>query len=115
MKKFVVLYTAPMSAEQQIAANSPEAAEAGLKAWTDWAAKTGDALVDFGSPLGGGKELSTSGVADTITSFGGYSILQAEDMDAALELVKGHPHFMTADSATIQVYETLEIPGASGM
>ncbi len=111
MAKFVILYIGSMSAESQIAESTPEQAEAGMKAWTDWAAKTGDALVDFGTPLGTGKEVSSSGTSDTTTGVGGYSILQADDLDAAVELVKDHPHFMSMESATIQIYPALDIPG----
>ena len=111
MTKFVVLYIGSMSAESQIAESTPEQAEAGMKAWTDWAARTGDALVDFGTPLGVGKEVTGSGVSDTTTGVGGYSILQADDLDAAAELVKDHPHFMSGGESSIQVYPALDIPG----
>jgi len=111
MTKFVVLYIGSMSAESQIAESTPEQAEAGMKAWTDWAARTGDALVDFGTPLGVGKVVSGSGVSDTTTGVGGYSILQADDLDAAAELVKDHPHFMSGGESSIQIYPALDIPG----
>jgi isoaspartyl peptidase/L-asparaginase-like protein (Ntn-hydrolase superfamily) len=39
------------------------------------------------------------------------SIIQAEDLDAAVALMEGHPHFMSGEGATIQIHETLEIPG----
>ncbi|WP_162943763.1 YciI family protein [Arthrobacter celericrescens] len=111
MAKFVVLYIGSMSAETQIAESTPEQAEAGMKAWTDWAAKTGDALVDFGTPLGTGREVSVSGVSDTATGVGGYSILEADDLQAAVDLVKDHPHFMSGGGSSIQIYPALEIPG----
>jgi hypothetical protein len=111
MKKFVVLYIAPQSAESAMAENSPEAAEAGMKAWMDWAARAGEAIVDLGTPLGAGKEVTASGTTDTSTNVGGYSVLQAEDMAAALALMEGHPHFMMSDAASIQVYEALDLPG----
>jgi hypothetical protein len=111
MAKFVVLYIGSMSAETQIAESTPEQAEEGMKAWTDWAAATGDALIDFGTPLGTGREVSVSGVADTTTGVGGYSILQADDLQAAVELVKDHPHFMSGGGSSIQIYPALDIPG----
>jgi len=111
MAKFVVLYIGSMSAESQIAESTPEQAEAGMKAWTDWAAKTGDALIDFGTPLGTGKVVSFSGVSEATTGVGGYSILQADDLDAAVDLVKDHPHFMSGGETTIQIYPALDIPG----
>jgi hypothetical protein len=47
-------------------------------------------------------------VADTEVA--GYSILQAPDIDAAVALVEGHPH-LQMPGASIEVHETLEIPG----
>ncbi|UVJ39088.1 YciI family protein [Arthrobacter sp. CJ23] len=111
MKKFVVLYKSPKSAAEAIAEASPEEAEAGMKMWTDWAAKAGDGLVDFGTPLGAAKVMNGSSVSDGDATLGGYSIVQAEDLDAAVALMEGHPHFMSGEGAEIQVIETLEIPG----
>jgi hypothetical protein len=110
MKKFVVLYIAPQSAQEITAESSPEAAQEGMKAWMQWAAKAGDGIVDLGTPLGAGKEVSASGISDTATNLGGYSVLQAEDMDGALALLEGHPHLMMPD-ASIQAYEALDMPG----
>lgn len=111
MKKFVVLYNSPQSAESAMEEASPEAAAEGMKVWMDWAAKAADNIVDLGTPLGGGKEIGNSGVSDSTAGIGGYSILQAEDMDAALAVLEGHPHFMMAPEASIQVFEALDIPG----
>ncbi|MBT8160657.1 MULTISPECIES: hypothetical protein [Arthrobacter] len=111
MKKFVILYKAPQSAESMMDSNSPEAAAEGMKLWMDWAAKAGDGLVDLGTPLGGGKVVGNSGVSDAETGVGGYSVLQAEDMDGALKLLEGHPHFLMSPEATIHVYEAFDIPG----
>ena len=112
MKKFMVLYTAEQPAEEQMASNTPEQADDGTQAWMDWGAKTGDALVDFGTPLGVGKELSPSTVSTTSTNVVGYSVVQAESLDAAVEVLKDHPHLMNPGSPTIQVYEALDLPGA---
>ncbi|MFJ5695249.1 hypothetical protein ACIP9X_15555 [Arthrobacter sp. NPDC093125] len=110
MKKFVVLYNAPQSAQAQMAESSPEAAQEGMKAWMEWAQRAGDGIVDMGNPLGTGKEVSATGTADTSSHVAGYGILQAEDMDGALALLDRHPHLMMPD-ASIQVYEALDIPG----
>jgi hypothetical protein len=110
MKKFVVLYNAPQSAQSQMAESSPEAAQEGMKAWMEWASRAGSGIVDMGQPLGAGKELTQTGATDTNTSVGGYGILQAEDMNGALALLDGHPHLMMP-GASIQVYETLDLPG----
>jgi hypothetical protein len=110
MKKFVVLYNAPQSAQAQMAESTPEAAQEGMKAWTAWAERAGEGIVDMGTPLGEGKEITANGTSDTNTGLGGYTILQADDLAGAEALLDGHPHLMMP-GASIQVYESLDIPG----
>lgn len=110
MKKFMVLYVAPQSAQAQMAESSPEAAQEGMKAWLEWADRAGDGIVDMGTPLGAGKEITTSETSDTDTNVAGYGILQAEDLGGAQALLEGHPHLMMP-GASIQVYESLDLPG----
>ncbi|MDR6416455.1 hypothetical protein [Pseudarthrobacter sulfonivorans] len=111
MKKFAVLYIAPQSAQAQMAQSSPEAAQEGMKAWMEWADRAGSGIVDMGSPLGEGKEITSTGTSDISSSHvGGYGILQAEDLAGAESLLDGHPHLMMP-GASIQVYEFLALPG----
>jgi len=51
MKKFIVLYHAPVDAMKQTAGASSEEQAKGMEAWMQWAKKTGDKLVDLGAPL----------------------------------------------------------------
>lgn len=110
MSKFVVIYTAPESAEALMENNDPAAAAEGMKAWMDWAGRTGEHLTDMGAPLGNGREITTDGVGASAAGASGYSFLEAGSMDEALALMEGHPHLMMP-GASIQVYETLAIPG----
>jgi hypothetical protein len=41
----------------------------------------------------------------------GYSILQAESMDKAVEMLKGHPHLDWIDGCEVEVHESLPLPG----
>jgi hypothetical protein len=110
MPNYVVLYNAPVSASDQMETNDPEMAAAAMQAWNDWSAKVGAGMVDLGTPLGNGRRVTTegSGVADTEVA--GYSILKADDIDSAIALLEGHPH-LQMPGASIEVHETLEIPG----
>lgn len=110
MKKFVVLYFAQQSAQAQMAESSPEAAQEGMKAWMEWAGRAGDGIVDMGSPLGAGAEITAAGAAEARTGVAGYGIIQADDLAGAQALLDGHPHLMMP-GASIQVYETLDLPG----
>ena len=83
MAKYLVLYRADVSAQDQIAQATPEQAQAGMEAWTAWASKAGDAIVDLGTPL------SPVGSADA--TLGGYSVLQADSADALAVVLRRPP------------------------
>ena len=53
-----------------MASASPEDAKAGMDAWMAWAGRAGQAIVDFGAPLGPGREVGKGGGDPT-----GFSIL----------------------------------------
>lgn len=104
MTKYLVLYRAKTTAAEQMAQGTSEQAQASMEAWTAWAQKAGDAVVDLGSPLGvveaGGDE------GDPI---GGFSILQAESAEDLTATLEGHPH--AAWGGTIETLEFLTLPG----
>jgi hypothetical protein len=104
MTKYLVLYRSPASAAEQMAAATPEQAQAGMDAWTTWAQKAGDAVVDLGAPLG---VVEPGG--DAGDPIGGYSVLQAESADGVRAVLDGHPH--AAMGGTIEILEFLAIPG----
>ena len=113
MKKFIVTYHVPASAMAQMDNATPEQQAEGMKAWMDWAQKCGDKLVDMGAPLANGQHISPGGaIRNSTKEFSGYSILQAENMDEAKALMKGHPHLngWNAD-ASIELSETMPIHG----
>jgi hypothetical protein len=64
-----------------------------MEAFGRWVKQTGQALVDPGAPLGPSKTVTKGAVTDSPASgpSGGYSILEAADIDAAVELVANHP------------------------
>jgi len=112
MKKFIVIYTAPMSAMEQMKDADPEESKKGMEAWNVWAKKCGTGLVDLGQPLGPTETLSPSGSSTTGSNMVGYSILQAESMEGAKKLLEGHPHLGWNAECTIEVHEALPLPGA---
>ena len=113
MKKFLVLYKAPLDAMAQTANVTPEQQAKGMEAWMIWAKKCGSKLVDMGSPLVNAHQISPGDKIEISNNhIAGYSILEAENMDGALALLKGHPHIggWNAD-AIIEVHESMPIPG----
>jgi hypothetical protein len=109
MAKFMVLYRAPMTAREQMAATaSPEQAQAGMDAWMAWAGKAGDAIVDLGAPLGDAAWVGP-GSGDDGLHVTGFSIMQAESADELTALLDGHPHLGFGGS--VEVLEFLPMPG----
>ena len=104
MTKFLVLYRAATTAAEQMAAGTPEQARAGMDAWMTWAQRAGDAVVDLGSPL---TVVEPGG--DAGDPIGGFSVLQADDAEALVKVLDGHPH--TAMGGTIEILEFLPMPG----
>ena len=113
MKKYIVMYHAPVEALAQMQNTPPEEAAKGIEAWMAWAKKCGDHMVDLGTPLGMGQKLNVGGSSEGSTrGVCGYTILQANDMDHAKELLQGHPHLSGWDNACeIEVHEALDMPG----
>ena len=88
----------------------PEGEEARQQAMADfgaWVGKTGEALADPGAPLGPAVTVSADGArpGDAEGRVGGYSVLRADDMDAAVALVRDHPFVQRGGS--LQVTEAV--------
>ncbi len=112
MKKFIVIYHAPADAMEQTANTSPEDQAKGMEMWMQWAQKCGNKLVDLGAPLANGQQLSPDGKSKgSNKNVAGYSILQAENMEEAKALLKGHPHLGWNAACSIEVHETMPLPG----
>ncbi len=109
MKKFIVIYHAPVSADQNMQGDSTEM-KGVMDAWMEWAKKCGDGMVDLGTPLGNGQKLTKSGTSKSDKNVVGYSILQAESMEDALEMLKGHPHLNMPGACEIEVHESMPLP-----
>ena len=110
MSKFVFVYHAPMT-PADATPPSPEEMEAVMGQWNAWAGKVGDGMVDFGTPLAGGTRVTPAGTSPSDREVVGYTILEAADMDAALELAKAHPHLNMPGGCEIEVHEAQAIPG----
>ncbi len=110
MTKYVFIYHAPTT-PADATPPSPEQMESVMGAWNDWAGRVGDGLLDFGTPLAGGVRVSNDGNSPSTREVAGYSILEAPDLDAALELAKNHPHLMMPGGCEIEVHEAQAVPG----
>ncbi len=92
--------------------NAPESPEEGQKvmaAWMAWFGSLGDSVIDGGHPIGMSKTVSPGGVTDGggANPLGGYSLIEASDMDAAIALSKGCP--MLDDGGSVEIAECLDM------
>ncbi len=110
MKKFLVLYKAPMSSFEQMKKSTPEQQKAGMETWMAWSKKAAPSIVDLGAPLGKSMQVTKSGVSAANNELGGYSILQGESKEAVAASLKEHPHLMMPDGS-IEIIEFMAMPG----
>jgi hypothetical protein len=103
MSKFLVTY-------HGAGAPAPEEAQEAMAAFMAWAASAGEALIDPGAPLGPAKTVTASSVSDGPADgpASGYSILEAADLDSAVDLVRTHP--FASRGGSLQV-STAALPG----
>ncbi len=109
MTKFILLYNGPATPPEQMSKEQMEKVGAG---WKTWMEKVGHALVDFGLPMApNGRSIVDDGSSGTVPALNGYTILQAEDMDAAVKLVEDHPFLSDKTGKfSVDVYELLPMP-----
>lgn len=104
MEKFVLIYYAPAEAMQSMATATPEEKEAGMGEWMKWKDKVGDAILDFGAPFMPGEACGKDGnFTPAMNDITGYSLIQAESMNKAKEMVKDHPHLHWWDGCRIEI------------
>ena len=104
MTNFLLLYSGGSMPETEA-----ETAQV-MKAWEEWYGKLGAAVVDGGNPMRVAKSISSDGaVSDGPVGVlaTGYTIVQAESLDEAVEMAKGCP-VLLGDS-DITVYETFQV------
>jgi hypothetical protein len=105
MNKYLFVYHGPREMPDGAEATVADAV-AGLPAWMAWAEKVGSALLDFGTPVSNGQYVMPGGEAKPTTSdITGYSLVQADTMDAALTLAHAHPHLLYPGGCEIEVLE----------
>ena len=94
MKKFVLIYHGYNTSTPELVA-----------AWNDWFQRRAASFADVGNTFGPGRKITNEGTIEWSLSSNrasGYSIVNAEDIDAAEQLLEGCP---IVDS--VSLYEAL--------
>jgi hypothetical protein len=86
---------------------NPQDRAAHMARWKAWVDELGSAMVNPGTPLGQGKLVSSDGVSERgPNALTGFSIVLADNMDAALAIAQRCPFL---DIGTIEVAEAMEM------
>jgi len=88
MAKFLYLYRGPATPMDQF---TPEQSAEQMEAWGQWIGRLGPALVDVGSPFGARSAVADDGSSPAAGDLNGYSIVEADGVEAARALVDKHP------------------------
>ena len=85
---------------------TPEEGAAHRERYNAWIEGMGDAVENPGTPLGMSKTVSTEGVedGDGTNPLLGFTVVTADDMDAALEMAQASPFL---DMGTIEVAQVM--------
>ena len=84
-----------------------EPTQEAMDAWQAWFGEIAGSVVDQGAPLGPGREVTPSGTADLPTGADaatGYTVLEAEDIEAAVRLLEHCPI-----TTSVRVYEAMQM------
>lgn len=79
--------------------------------WKAWIEKVGPAFTDMGAPFGPSTSLVDDGSRAAAVSLTGYSIVEANSLEAAMELAGGHPS-LSGDTGgvAIDIHELMPVP-----
>ena len=108
--KFLVLFSAPAETRAKMQSATPEEMQKSMQPWMDWFAKVGKALVDRGMPLTHAMSLTKDGTEPGNPEFVAYDIVEAESIEAALDLMKSNPH-LDREGGKIEVHEMWDMNG----
>ena len=105
MANYLVLYTGGSGM-----AATPEEQQRIMDEWGAWYGKLGPAIVDGGAPFGDSRNLTGAGVGsgplgDTPAT--GYTIIEADSLDAAAAACSDHPHI--DHGGQVQVFDLIDM------
>lgn len=107
MAKYMVLYTGGMGM-----AATPEEQQRIMAEWGAWYEAMGTAIIDGGAPFADSKTIKGAHIEDGPlwdNPATGYTVLEAESLDAAAAKCKDHPHLN--HGGQVQVYTCIDMSG----
>ena len=108
MTKFMFVYKGEAT---DVAEMSDEQAADVMAKWAAWMEQTGPALADLGTPFGPSTSVVDVGSSAAAASLTGYSIVEADSLEAAVGLADGHPYLSEGKGDfAIDIYELMPVP-----
>lgn len=108
MSRFMMVYKGEATDMSEM---TEAEADAVMAKWGAWTESVGAALSDIGTPFGPGVSLIDDGTSGTAASLTGYSIVEADNLDEALQLADGHPYLSEGKGDfAIDIYELMPVP-----
>jgi hypothetical protein len=105
MPKYILLYRGDVTPTEDLSEAEHDAV---MDRWGVWLEAHGDEIEDPGFPFGAGAAVGGDGSDQPATNLTGYSIVEADSLDAAKELCHDHPFLYGAGAElTVQVFELL--------
>lgn len=105
MAKYMVVYTGGMGMSAD-----PDEQQRIMAEWGAWYEKMGAAIADGGAPFADAKHLKGDGIADGPigdTPLTGYTLIEADSLDAAAAACESHPHLN--HGGHVQVYTCIDM------
>ena len=105
MPQYVIVY---LGGDQP---SSPEEGKQHMAKYREWLSSLGDSAVSPANPFKNTSTINPDGTVTpgSTTSMSGYTIIEADSMEAALSIAKGCP-FLDIDGS-LEVSELIQMPG----
>jgi hypothetical protein len=108
VSKYLYLYRGPATPMEDF---TPEQTAEQTRAWGEWMTRVGPALAEPGAPFGARTAVADDGSSPAPTDQNGYSIVEAESLDAARRLVDKHPFLSEGKGRfSIEIFELAAMP-----
>jgi len=108
VSKYLYLYRGPATPMEDF---TPEQSAEQTRAWGEWMGRVGSALADGGAPFAARSAVADDGSSPAPSDQNGYSIVEADSLDAARTLLKGHPFLSEGKGRfSVEIFELAPMP-----
>ncbi len=107
MSKFIYIYNGPATPMDQF---TEEQSAKETAAWAAWMGRVGPALVDGGAPFGARTAVADNGADVEPSLLQGYTVVEAENLEAAKALSEGHPFLSEGNGRfSLEIFELVDM------